>query len=81
MEDEILELLRDHCVIEASDEDIEEAFDVAIEQGYSDGIYSNNPQELIAFIDGFILGKKYHRCKDETQTTKRIFKTIKHKII
>jgi hypothetical protein len=61
MEEETLELLRDHCVMEATDEDIKEAFDVAIEQGYSDGVYSNNPQELIAFVNGFVLGKEYHK--------------------
>ena len=50
-----LEILRDHC--EGSDEDIKAGLDAAENAGYSCDGWSNNPSELIAFINGYI----YHK--------------------
>lgn len=58
MTEEILGLLRDNLSMNLTDEEIIEAFNVATDEDYSDGEYSNNPQELIAFITGYIIGKE-----------------------
>lgn len=56
MEEEIINLLMEHC--DATAEEITEAFEEADSQGYTDGTYSNNPGELIAFIRGYLHGKE-----------------------
>jgi hypothetical protein len=58
MTEEILGILKDHLTIGLTDDEIIEAFEIATNEGYSDGEYSNNPQELIAFITGYIIGKE-----------------------
>lgn len=58
MTQEHLDILKDHC--EGSEEDILEAADAAECAGYGEDGTSNNPSELIAFINGYIY------CKNET---------------
>ena len=53
MTQEHLDILKDHC--EGSEEDILEAADAAECAGYGEDGTSNNPSELIAFINGYIL--------------------------
>jgi hypothetical protein len=63
MTEEHLEILRQHC--EGSDEDIQEASDAAENAGYGDDGTSNNPGELIAFINGYL----YHKAESDFQKT------------
>lgn len=61
MEEEILNILKDHC--EGTDEELQEAFDAAENAGYVSDGYSNNPSELIAFINGYL----YHKAESVFQ--------------
>jgi len=54
MTSETLEILKEHCA--GSDAEIEQAFDEAENFGLVVGDYTNNPSELIAFINGYIIG-------------------------
>lgn len=52
--DEIYELLSNNISFKISKDEMQNILDIAENLGYYDGEYSNNPSELIAFIDGYL---------------------------
>lgn len=58
MREEILELIKNHLDSDETDEDIQKAVDAAENAGYADSEgWSNNPSELIGFINGYFYYK------------------------
>lgn len=54
MTGEIYELLSDNIAFEVSRDELQTILDLAENLGYYDGEYSNQPAQLIAFIDGYL---------------------------
>ena len=54
MTDEIYEILSDNISFEISKEEMEKILNVTENLGYYDGEYTNHPDTLIAFIDGYL---------------------------
>lgn len=63
MTEESLNLIKDHLDSDATDEDIQKAIDAAENAGYADGDgWSNNPSELIGFLNGYFYYKNENIC-------------------
>jgi hypothetical protein len=58
MTQEHLKIIKNNCAVRATDKEYIEAYMEAVNLGYaSDDGWSSNPSALIAFIDGFLIGK------------------------
>lgn len=58
MEYEIMQIIKNNLdIVDSDEEDIQEAFDAADNEGYVSDGYSNNPDALISFINGYLLAK------------------------
>ena len=54
MSDEIYNLISRNIALKCSKEEMRDILEIAESLGYYDGHYSNEPQALIAFVDGFL---------------------------
>lgn len=60
MTQEHLNIIKNNCSVRATDKEYIEAYMEAVNLGYAsdeENGWSSNPSALIAFIDGFLIGK------------------------
>ena len=63
MTKEIYNIIRNNLILDGTYAEIKEAFDEAENAGFVHDGWSNNPSELIGFINGYIIGNGNGKIK------------------